>query len=221
VCSWAPDRRSQAAPAPPGRETGCGSGGPVRRSCRATAVSCRSSSCAPDVARGKNDLPDGGAVQEVGAIVSNLTPDTGTSHRRHSTGWATDRPAATSAMNAWIRSRRRVNQPRDWAAHQLGSIKSEDAPDCLRGVGHDAVTIDDHDGIGAVRGQRAESLLRLPVSGRPAADCSRAVRVPCGSEPSRSTRTARTALGELARDVPMASAIRPSSCRPARHRAGQ
>jgi len=55
-----------------------------------------------------------------------------------------------------------VNQPRDWAAHQLGTVNSEGAPDRRRGVGHDPVAIDEHDGIGAVRGQRPESFLGLP-----------------------------------------------------------
>ena len=55
-----------------------------------------------------------------------------------------------------------MNQPQDRAAHQLGAIDPEDAPDYRRGVGHDTVTIDKHDGVGTVRGERPESLLRLP-----------------------------------------------------------
>ena len=117
----------------------------------------------PNVARGEDDLPDGGVVQAVGGDRLDLTPDSGGIPQTPLDGLGNGSPGG-HIRDESLDSLRvvGVNQPRDRAAHQLGTINPEDAPDCRCCVGHDAVTIDEHDGIGAVRGQRPESFLRLP-----------------------------------------------------------
>lgn len=127
-------------------------------------MSCRSERLAfPDVAGGKDDLPDGGVVQEVGGDRLHLAPDAG-SIPEAPLDWLGDGPSGRHVLDERLDSIRviGVNEPRDWAAHQLGTVNSEGAPDRRRGVGHDPVAIDEHDGIGAVRGKRPESFLGLP-----------------------------------------------------------
>ena len=114
----------------------------------------------PDVTRRQHDLADRGVCEKVRGNGLHLAPDAGPipqSPLERRRDGAPGRHVRDELPHA--RSVVGVHEPGDRAAHKLGDVDAEDSPHLRRGVGHDTLSIDKHDGVRRIRRQGPESLL--------------------------------------------------------------